>query len=47
MLLGRLPANEALAEEEEDPACALVGVDVAGVIAVAVPDEVCCPGRLG
>ena len=47
LLLDRLPANEALAEEEEDPACALVGVDVAGVIAVAVPDEVCCPGHLG
>ena len=40
LLLDRLPANEALAEEEEDPACALAGVDEAGVVAVAVPDEV-------
>jgi hypothetical protein len=31
----------ALAEEEEDPACALAGVDVVGV--VAVPDKVCLP----
>ena len=43
LLLDRLPANEALAEEEEDPARALAGVDVAGVVAVAVPDEVCRP----
>ena len=43
LLLDRLPANEALAEEEEDPARALAGVDVAGVVAVAAPDEVCCP----
>jgi hypothetical protein len=41
LLLDRLLANEALAEEEEDPARALVGVDVAGV--VAVPDKVCLP----
>ena len=41
LLLDRLPANEALAEEEEDPARTLAGVDVAGVVAVAVPDEVC------
>jgi hypothetical protein len=41
LLLDRLPANETLAEEEEDPACALTGVDVAGV--VAVPDKVCLP----
>jgi hypothetical protein len=41
MLLDRLPANETLAEEEEDPAHALVGVDVTGV--VAVPDKVCLP----
>jgi hypothetical protein len=34
LLLDRLPANETLAEEEENPAHALVGVDVAGVIAV-------------
>ena len=39
----QLPANEALAEEEEDPAHALAGVDVAGVVAVTVPDEVCRP----
>ncbi|XP_066344355.1 DNA replication ATP-dependent helicase/nuclease JHS1-like [Miscanthus floridulus] len=31
-----LNANEAFAEEEEDPARALAGVDVAGVVAVAV-----------
>jgi hypothetical protein len=43
LLLDRLPANETLAEEEEDPAHALVGVDVAGVVAVAVPDKVCLP----
>jgi hypothetical protein len=41
LLLDRLPANEALAEEEEDPACALASVDVTGV--VAVPDKVCLP----
>ena len=39
----QLPANEALAEEEEDPAHALAGVDVAGVVAIAVLDEVCRP----
>jgi hypothetical protein len=43
LLLARLPANEALAEEEEDPACALASVDVTGVVAVAVPDKVCLP----
>jgi hypothetical protein len=43
LLLDRLPANETLAEEEEDPAHALAGVDVAGVVAVAVPDKVCLP----
>jgi hypothetical protein len=42
LLLDRLPANEALAEEE-DPACALAGVDVAGVVTVTVPDKVCLP----
>jgi hypothetical protein len=47
LLLDRLPTNEALAEEEEDPACALASVDVAGVVAVAVPDKVCPPGHLG
>ena len=43
LLLDRLPANKALAEEEEDPTHALAGVDVTGVVAVAVPDEVCRP----
>jgi hypothetical protein len=43
LLLDRLPANETLAEEEEDPARALAGVDVVGVVAVAVPDKVCLP----
>jgi hypothetical protein len=42
LLLDRLPANETLAEEE-DPARALAAVDVAGVVAVAVPDKVCLP----
>jgi hypothetical protein len=41
LLLDRLPANESLAEEEDDPACALTGVDVAGVVAVL--DKVCLP----
>jgi hypothetical protein len=43
LLLDRLPANETLAEEEEDLACALAGVDVADVVAVAVPDKLCLP----
>jgi hypothetical protein len=43
LLLVRLPANETPAEEEEDPAHALAGVDVAGVVAVAVPDKMCLP----
>jgi hypothetical protein len=43
LLLDRLSANEALAEEEEDLARALAGVDVAGVVIVAVPDKVCLP----
>jgi hypothetical protein len=43
LLLDRLPANETLAEEEEDPARALAGVDVIGVVTVAVPDKVCLP----
>jgi hypothetical protein len=43
LLLDRLSADGALAEEEEDPACAFAGVDVAGVVAVAVPDKVCLP----
>jgi hypothetical protein len=42
LLLDRLPANETLAEEE-DPTRALAGVDVAGMVAVAVPDKVCLP----
>jgi hypothetical protein len=43
LLLDRLPANEALAEEEDDPARALVGVDVADMVTVPVPDKVCLP----
>jgi hypothetical protein len=43
LLLDRLPANETLTEEEEDPARALTGVDVVGVVAVAIPDKVCLP----
>jgi hypothetical protein len=43
LLLDRLSANETLAKEEEDPARALVGVDVVDVVAVAVPDKVCLP----
>jgi hypothetical protein len=43
MLLDRLPANEALAEEEEDLTRALAGVDVADVVTVVVPDFVCLP----
>jgi hypothetical protein len=43
LLLDRLSANETLAEEEEDPARTLAGVNIAGVIAVAVPDKVCLP----
>jgi hypothetical protein len=43
LLLDRLPTNETLAEEEDDPACALAGVDVVGMVAVAVPDKVCLP----
>jgi hypothetical protein len=40
LLLDRLPANEALVEEEEDPARALAGVDVTDVVTVTVPDKV-------
>jgi hypothetical protein len=43
LLLHRLLANEAFIEEEEDPPRALAGVDVAGVVTVAVPDKVCLP----
>jgi hypothetical protein len=39
LLLDRLPANEALAEEEDDLAHALAGVNVTSM--VAVPDKVC------
>jgi hypothetical protein len=44
LLLDRLPADEALAKEEEDPTSALAGVDVAGMVAVTVPNEVCRSG---
>jgi hypothetical protein len=47
LLFDRLPADKTLAKEEEDPAGALAGVDVAGVVTVAVPNEACCPGHLG
>jgi hypothetical protein len=43
LLLDRLPANEALTEEEEDLARALAGVDITSVVTVAVPDKVCLP----
>jgi hypothetical protein len=43
LLLDRLLANETLAEEEDDPTRALAGVDVAGVVAVIVPDKVYLP----
>jgi hypothetical protein len=43
LLLDQLPANETLAEEKEDPARALAGVNVTGVVAVAVPDKMCLP----
>jgi hypothetical protein len=43
LLLDRLPANEALAEEEEYLTRALAGVDVVGVVTIAVPDKVCLP----
>jgi hypothetical protein len=43
LLLDRLPANETLAEEEEDPARALAGVDVTCVVTVVVADKVCLP----
>jgi hypothetical protein len=43
LLLDRLPANEALAEEEGDPAHALAGVDVADVVTIVVPDKMCLP----
>jgi hypothetical protein len=42
LLLDRLPANETLTEEEH-PTRALVDVDVAGVVAVAVPNKVFLP----
>jgi hypothetical protein len=44
LLLNRLPANEALTEEEEEnPTRALASVDVADVVTVVVPDKVCLP----
>jgi hypothetical protein len=43
LLLDRLPANEALTEEEENLACALAGVDVTDMITVTVPDKVYLP----
>jgi hypothetical protein len=43
LLLDRMPANGALAEEEEDPARALTGVDVTGMVPIIVPDKVCLP----
>jgi hypothetical protein len=43
LLLDRLPANEALTEEEEDLAHTLAGVDIAVVVTVTVPDKVCLP----
>jgi hypothetical protein len=43
LLLDRLPANEALAKEEEDHTHALASVDVANVVTVAIPDMVCLP----
>jgi hypothetical protein len=42
LLLDRLPANEALVEEE-DPARALAGADVVGMVTVNVPDKVYLP----
>jgi hypothetical protein len=42
LLLDRLPANEALAEEG-DPTHIFAGVDVTDVVTVAVPDKVCLP----
>jgi hypothetical protein len=43
LLLDRLSANETLAEEEDDPARTLAGVNVAGVVAVAIHGKVCLP----
>jgi hypothetical protein len=43
LLFDRLPANETLAKKEEDPARALAGVDVVGVVTVVVPNKVCLP----
>jgi hypothetical protein len=40
LLLDRLPANQALVEEEQSHARALVRVDVADVVAIAVANEV-------
>jgi hypothetical protein len=43
LLLDRVLANEALVEEEEDPARALAGVDATNVVTVIVPDKVYLP----
>jgi hypothetical protein len=43
-LLDRLPADETLAEEEHHPARALSRVDVTGMVAVAIADDVCRAG---
>ena len=47
LLLDRLPANEALAEEEEDPTRALAGVDVAAWSLSLYPTKCAAPGHLG
>jgi hypothetical protein len=47
LLLDRQTANEALVEEEEDPARALAGVDVTGVVTVLYPTRCASPGHLG
>jgi hypothetical protein len=47
MLLDRLPANEALAEEEEDPTRVLVGVDVTDMVTSLYPTRCASPGHLG
>jgi hypothetical protein len=41
LLLDGMSANEALAEEEEDPARALADVDVTDVVTITVPSKVC------
>ena len=39
LLLEGLPADQAITEEEHRPGCALIGVHIAGEVAVAVADE--------